>query len=81
MKKEIYKTACENCSCKCGIMKLLQEPLLSETMDMYFERKKTWKIFQCYIRQGWIGCKIFFEAMKYIDNHKEKFPKYLPLTP
>jgi len=72
----IYKTACDNCSCKCGVMKLLQEPLLSETMDMYFEWKNTWKIFQYYIRQGWMGCKIFYEAIKYIDNNKDKFPQY-----
>lgn len=74
--QEIYKTACKNCSCKCGIMELLKEPLLSETMDLYFEWKKTWQIFQCYIRKQWIGCKIFYEVMKYIDKNKDKFPKY-----
>ncbi len=76
-KQDIYKTACSNCSCKCWIKALLVEPLLSETMDLYFERKRTGKTFQCYMRWKWKACMIFSKALEYIDKNKQLFPKYI----
>lgn len=63
-----YETACSNCSCKCGIKRLLSPEMRWETLELYKERKETWETFQCYMR-WWKQCKIAVDCFKYIDKN------------